>query len=316
MAKRRVLVTGGVGYVGRELTAQLIQEGENVVHVLDNLACGEHRLAHMDQTRFSLHRVDIRDATAVRNVIQEVQPDVVFHLAAVHYIPACEEAPGNAVAVNVVGTVNVLDAMPIGATLVFTSTAAVYAPSSEAHREDDIGSGPVDVYGITKKHCEDFIGYFHRKGLVRAVVVRLFNVVGSGETNPHLAPAIIEQLSDGATELKLGNLFPHRDYIDVSDVAKGLRLLSSAQPSGDGPIITNLGTGRTSSVQDMVRLLTDATGRKVEIIQDQSRVRSVDRPMLKASVERLKEIVSWTPEKTLETSMRNAWATRAEDRLR
>jgi UDP-glucose 4-epimerase len=314
--KKRILVTGGVGYVGRETVRQLIEAGEDEVHVVDNLACGEHRLAKMDRSRFTLHRADIRDADAMRKVLGEVQPETIIHLAAIHYIPACEAQPGMAVGVNVQGTVNLLDAAPKGTRFVFASTAAVYAPNADAHLEDEIGTGPVDIYGLTKQHGERFVRYYHENGKIRGVIVRLFNVVGSGETNPHLAPAIIEQVSDGKNQLNLGNLFPHRDYIDVRDAAHGFRALAKVEAKGDGPVVSNLGTGRTNEVGDVVKLIAKASGHDVTIHQDPSRVRAVDRPMLKASTERLKALTGWVPAITLEESMRAAWSTRADDRLR
>jgi UDP-glucose 4-epimerase len=316
MDMKRVVVTGGVGYVGRELVRQLGEAGGSDIHVIDTLACGEHRLAAMDHSKFTLHRIDIRDAEAIKAAMQKIDPQVIYHLAAIHYIPACEAAPGNAVGVNVQGTVNLLDAAPKGARFVFASTAAVYSPSDEAHVETDIGSGPVDIYGITKLHGEAFLRYYHGLGKVDGVIVRLFNVVGPGETNPHLVPAIIAQLMKGETDLRLGNLFPHRDYVDVADVARGFRALAGATAAREAaPLVSNLGTGRTSEVGEVVRLIAVASGLDATITQDPARMRAVDRPMLKASTDKLERLTGWRPQTTVETSMKRAWASRVEDAL-
>jgi UDP-glucose 4-epimerase len=315
MAGECILVTGGIGYVGRELVRQLGTE-DREIHVLDNLASGEHRLDIMDRSRFTLHRADIRDADAVRDIVRRVSPGTIFHLAAIHYIPACEAQPASAVGVNVGGTVNLLDAAPVGTQFVFASTAAVYAPSDDAHCEADIGSGPVDVYGLTKLHGENFVRYYHGPGRISGTIVRLFNVVGPGETNPHLAAAIIEQLSAGKTRLALGNLFPQRDYIDVADAAMGFRMIAARAPTGAAPTICNLGTGRASEVGEMVRLIAKASGFEVSIEQDPARIRAVDRPMLRASTKRLETLTGWTPQTSLEVSMQRAWHTRHEDKLR
>src|SRR5262245_56196485 len=311
----RIIVTGGVGYVGRELVRQLLNESKHDVHVIDNLASGKHRLDVMDRSRFELHVADIRDDAAMRQIVGSIAPDVVYHLAAIHYIPRCENEPGNAVATNVAGTVNLLHAMPHGARFVYASTAAVYAPENDAHDEERSVVGPMDVYGFTKLHGEQLIRLYAKAGRIEGVIVRLFNVVGSGETNPHLAPAIIEQLAAGIGHVKLGNVFPHRDYIDVTDAAAGFRRLGSAATS-DGLLCCNLGTGRSHAVRDVVRNIAKAAGIEIEIEQDESRVRAVDRPMLKASTRRLEQITGWRPLTTLEESMRRAWATRDEDRLR
>jgi UDP-glucose 4-epimerase len=267
----------------------------------------------MARDRFVLHRCDIRDAEGVARIVTNVKPDVLFHLAAIHYIPACESAPGNSVSVNVSGTVNLLDAAAPGTKFVFASTAAVYSPSLEPHRESE-SPRPVDIYGFTKLHGEQFVRYYHGKGKVRGVIVRLFNVVGPGETNPHLVPAVIKQVSGGARELELGNLFPHRDYIDVSDVAHGFRALGALSPALHQPVIvSNLGTGRTNSVEEIVELIGKASNQTFKIIQDPDRIRAVDRPMLKASTERLRELTGWAPELTTAQSMLRSWNSRVED---
>lgn len=314
MPVQPILVTGGLGYVGRELVAQLLRAGGADIHVLDNAASGEHRLAAMETGRFKLHRVDIRQRDAVADVLRSVAPAVIYHLAAVHYIPACEAAPGDAVGINVAGTVNLLDAAPPGCRFVFASTAAVYAPSATAHVETE-APGPVDIYGYTKLHAEQFIAYYARQGRIQARLVRLFNVVGPGETNPHLVPAIIRQLVGGAMRVQLGNLFPRRDYIDVADAAQGFRLLGAADDGGDGLLVSNLGTGTAHAVGDVVATIGRAARVALEIVQDATRVRAVDRPVLEASTERLRACTGWTPRITLEESMQRAWAARHADGL-
>lgn len=312
---QKVLVTGGVGYVGREIVRQLCDDSGVEVHVLDNLTCGEHRLTQMDLTRFRLYRCDLRESREVKRILENVEPDVIFHLAAVHYIPACERAPCDAVAINVQGTVNLLDAAR-SCRFVFASTAAVYPPSLDAHVEDSAALGPVDIYGYTKLHGEQYASYYHAAGRVDAVVVRLFNVVGPGETNPHIVPTVIHQISDGARRLKLGNLFPHRDYIDVSDVASGFRRLSVLPGrAGQGPIVCNVGTGRTHSVRDVVNVIGQVAGVELEITEDPARIRSVDRPVLRASTAKLRELTGWVPMTSLAESMRRAWQSRDIDRI-
>jgi UDP-glucose 4-epimerase len=311
-----VVVTGGVGYVGRELVRQLLMvEPAANLHVIDNLDSGSHRLDAMATQSFALHNIDIRDSEAVRSTLASIKPDVVYHLAAVHFIPQCEKDPGAAVSRNVAGTVNLLDAVPDGTRFVVASTAAVYAPEATAHQEDASLTLPMDIYGWTKFQAEQYVRYYHQSGRVSGAIVRLFNVVGSGETNPHLAPAIIEQLDDGNRTIKLGNLFPHRDYIDVRDAAEGFRRLAAAENANGEVTLSNLGTGVTHSVGDMVQSIADAAGIEIRIEQDESRVRAVDRPMLQASTARLEKLTGWKPQIPLATAMQSAWASRKEDRL-
>lgn len=306
------MVTGGIGYVGRELVRQLTEAGGSEVHVIDNLACGEHRLSQMESTGMILHRVDIRDAASVKKVMQAARPEIIFHLAAVHYIPACEAAPGEATAINVAGTVNLLDAVENGARFVFASTAAVYAPDDQPHTETADSIGPVDIYGITKLQGEGFVRYFHDRGKVDGIIVRLFNVIGPGETNPHLVPAIVGQIARGEHRVQLGNLFPKRDYIDVGDAAEGFRRLGAAT-GNRGPLICNLGTGTSYAVRDVVEQIGKSARVALEIVQDPARVRANDRPLLCASTRTLESLTGWRPRKSIAESLQAAWDARAAD---
>jgi UDP-glucose 4-epimerase len=314
---RKILVTGGVGYVGRELVRQLIAEGGSQVHILDNLACGTHRLTQLDLNQARLHCLDIRDTAGIRKLVETLAPDVIFHLAAVHYIPACEESPGEAAAINVAGTVNLLAAVANRARFVFASTAAVYAPGDRAYTETEANIGPIDIYGITKLQGETFVRYFHDCGKIDAVIVRLFNVIGAGETNPHLVPAVISQIGRGEHRVQLGNLFPQRDYIDVRDAAEGFRRLGAAPPagSGSGATISNLGTGKSYAVTEVVEKIGAAAQVSLEIVQDPQRVRLNDRPRLCASTAALEAITGWTPRRTLADSLQAAWNARVADGL-
>jgi len=309
----RILVTGGAGYVGRALIERLSRDKTAEIHVLDNLASGEHRLRGLDLARIRLHRVDLRDSAAVSGLMQDLSPAQIFHLAAVHYIPACEAAPGDAVAINVAGTVNLLNSAANRPRFVLASTAAVYSPSDRPHVEGDSGIGPVDIYGLTKLQAESYVEYFHKLGRVDGVVVRLFNVVGPGETNPHLVPAIIRQISRGERTVKLGNLFPQRDYIHVGDAAEGFVRLADTPREQASALVANLGTGRSYAVRDVVRMIGEVAEARLDIVQDPERVRTNDRPLLCASTERLRTVSGWKPATDLTDSLRAAWEAREAD---
>lgn len=302
----KILVVGGAGFVGRELCRQL--SSQHSVGVLDCLRYGRKRLGEQGWCANKLFTVDVTDRESTARVFADFQPDVVVHLAAVHYIPECEEDPSAAVATNVGGTVNVMLACPRGSRVVFASSGAVYAPDVHLHVEGDSPVGPSDVYGLSKLHAEQYVGYFAEKRQLAAVVVRLFNVVGPGETNPHVVPDMVAQVRAGRREIGLGNLWPRRSYLHVKDAAAGFATaaLGGGLAPG-GSVIVNLGTPQAHSVSEVAEKLARVSGRQFALRQDPSRVRSVDRPVLAADHTKMTALFGWTPRHGLDEALADIW---------
>jgi UDP-glucose 4-epimerase len=286
----RILVTGGAGFVGSHVTDRLVERGDEVF-VLDDLSRGrEEWLADGAQ----LYRLDIRNRNAVLGAFADAVPEAVVHLAALHYIPAVDDAPAVARAINVDGTRNIVDA--VAATqprrVVFASTAAVYPDTAEPISER-VPVAPIDLYGETKAAGE---ALFAQTG-ASCAFARLFNVMGPRETNPHILPEIVAQIASGADTLALGTTGTVRDFIDVRDVADALvRLVDHAQV---GCVPFNVGTGHGTSVAELVALCGAAVGRTVTIRHDSARVRPVDRARLVADASALTKATGWQPARSV-----------------
>jgi UDP-glucose 4-epimerase len=303
---KRILVTGGNGYVGRCVTRLLSQD--HTVCVADALRYGDWRFTVAESSRLRLEKVDIRDADGMRRLMDGFVPDVVVHLAAIHYIPECDQDPLLAVSTNVLGTLNLLLTCPEGCRFVFASSGAVYKPAEQPHCEATSELGPSDVYGRSKLQGEQFVQDFAAKRGLAAVIVRLFNVIGPGETNPHLLPELVAQLKAGRDTVELGNLSPKRDYISVQDAARGFAAaaVSGATDCGEARVV-NLGTSRAYSVAEIVGKLRSISGINFVVRQDESRVRRVDRPFLAADVRCIAELFGWRPAHTIDDALRELW---------
>ncbi len=306
--RKRVMVTGGAGFVGRELVRLLRAQSDVDVLVADLLRYGTPDWLQGDLDGFGFRHVDIRDQAAVSAVVEDFAPDVVVHLAAIHYIPECDSDPANAVATNVTGTVNVLSALPPGTRFVFASSGAVYRPDEQAHRELTSAVDPVDVYGLTKLDGERYVQLLAASRDLSCCIVRLFNVIGPGETNPHLFPEVIAQLRKGPDTIELGNTWPKRDYIDVEDAAAGFAAVALGQnPEGVRCEIVNLGSGQQHSVEEILTCLRSVAGLTFDVRQDPRRVRAVDRPFLGADISRIKESFGWSPAHSLDDTVTRMW---------
>lgn len=304
----RIAVTGANGFVGAQVVRSLSPRHE--VLAVDSLRYGPWRFSEKERERFRSDTTDLRHAAAVRSLLAEFRPQAIIHLAAIHFIPECEQLPHEAVTINIEGTVNVLAACPEDCRFVYASTAAVYAPSDDALRESSSAIGPMDVYGYTKLHGEDYVRYFSGARQLSSVIVRLFNVIGPGETNPHVLPEIIKQLKAGQRRLSLGNVHPQRDYVYVQDVAAGFiaaATMPPAQPSPDGPTVVNLGSGTSHSVRELVDRLSAIIGQEISISVDPGRVRQVDRPQLLADIARMRQLFAWAPQTGVDEALRLIW---------
>ena len=302
---KRCLVTGGCGFVGSALVRRLLAESCEVV-VVDDLSRGSLENLGADRARVRVIQQDVTEGLG--RIFESFQPEAVFHLAALHFIPDCDADPMRCLRVNVDGTRSVLEAAaalrgPVS--LVVASSAAVYAPADGPHREQEDSLGPVDVYGQSKRWTEELAAGFAARTGTGVGIARLFNVFGPGETNAHFIPSLICQMKAGES-VRLGNLSTKRDYVFVDDVADAL--LRLAQYSGDGRSATvNIGSGRAYAGDEVVEAMAGLTVADVAPVTDPGRLRPVDRPLLLADPTLAQKLLDWAPRTSLVDGLRAAW---------
>lgn len=287
---KKILVTGGAGFIGCAVIDKLQREG-NEIFVVDNLSFGKREFIQIPDDRFFL--LDILDKAGIEKVFESVRPDVVVHLAAIHFIPYCNQHPYESSDINIRGTTHIFDACRkygVGKVF-FASTAAVYPIYDEAVTERH-PTGPLDIYGLSKLTGERLCNEFHLSTGVPTIVCRFFNAFGPNETNPHLIPEIQNQLNAGMRKIKLGNLTPKRDFIHTSDMANAVHTLLHKIESGIDTF--NLGRGIEYSVTEIVDAFSRELGETIEIEVDPARVRKVERMHLLADVSKLTSI-GWSP---------------------
>ena len=296
-----ILVTGGAGFIGSAVVPELKRSGHEIF-VLDNLSFGKREFLNISDDHFFV--ADIRDRKEVGKVFNAVNPDIVVHLAAIHFIPYCNQHPFEAADTNIRGTMNVLDACKDIKSLrkvFFASTAAVYPICDEAVGEEH-PQLPLDIYGISKLTGEHLFRKYWLETGVDTVICRFFNAFGPNETNPHLIPEIEKQLRNGMMTIRLGNLTPKRDFIHTHDMASAVRILLSLDRPGYD--IFNLGRGIEYSVVEIVEAFERQLNEKITIEIDPARVRKVEREHLLADVSKLKG-VGWNPQWSIDEGIRD-----------
>jgi UDP-glucose 4-epimerase len=297
-----IMITGGAGFIGSMLCKLLVERGEDIV-VIDSLRNGRRELVDALGPGARLLKVDIRDSEAVRAIVEDVRPRGVCHLAAIHFIPYCNQHPLEALDINVQGTLSVLEACKAAPPemVVIASTAAVYGICDEPCRETDT-PGPLDIYGISKHSCEELAWLYNADTGSPCIAARIFNAVGPNETNAHLVPELINQLIRGERAVSLGNLEPRRDYIHTSDLARGL--MAALDHKQDGYDVFNIGTGEEHSVKDIVEMCAAILGQPIEIKQSTRLTRKVDRMHLCADIDKIRQTMGWKPKVGIRETLR------------
>ena len=304
---RRVLVTGAGGFIGSHLVEALVASGARVRALVRYTSRGDlGALSEVEATERD--RVDLVHGDLTRADIVEAAFDGVtdaFHLGALIAIPYSYQSPDEAVAVNVVGTLNVLQAARRAGVrrLVHTSTSEVYGtalrvPIDETHPLQ--GQSP---YSASKIGADKLAEAFARSFDLPVVTVRPFNTFGPRQSTRAVIPTIITQLLNGPG-VRLGSLHPRRDFTFVTDTVAGF--LRAAEVDELSWQEINLGTGRDVSIGELVDAIGGLLGVTPVVETEHERIRptnsEVDR--LCSSNQRAREVLGWQPELSLEEGLR------------
>ena len=303
----KIFITGGCGFIGSHLV-DLCLKNKFEVCVYDNLSYGKKEFLPLDQGRMTFVGGDILNKRLLSNTVFKFQPSVIFHLAAIHHIPTCERNPVKALNVNIEGTQNVLDASMDSASvkrIILASSGAVYDTVDGPLNENSTKVIPNDIYSVSKLTGEYLLRLTTRRTPIQGVVARIFNCIGSRETNAHLVPDIIQQIKNGNREIKLGNLTPKRSYIHVKDTAEGLFALFNGDIAEKFEIF-NIGTETEHSVIDIITAISEILQKDFSPISVPAKKRIIDRPGQRADLNKVRSQIKWGPKRNLKDALLEA----------
>ncbi len=312
----KLLVTGGAGYIGSVVAAQLLAEGHEVT-VLDDLSTG-HEDAVPDGAK--LAAVSLLDPDALATTLGEGY-DGVLHFAAKSLVAESVARPELYYRNNVCGTLNLLDAMRAAGVrrLVFSSTAAVYGEPERTPIPETDPTLPTNPYGNSKLAIDRLIADESAAHGLAAVSLRYFNVAGAsgryGErhtTETHIIPIVLQVAAGERESVQLfGTDYPTedgtavRDYIHVEDLSQAhLLALDAVTPQSHA--IYNLGNGAGFSVRQVIEVARGVTGHPIPVVEAPRR--AGDPAVLVASSAKIRDELGWTPSKAgLEAMVGDAW---------
>lgn len=306
-APKRALITGGTGFVGQWLARALLAGGSRVVALgLQVPASGV--LSPNEREAVVWRHVDIRDAGALAGPLDELEPDVIFHLAGVSFIPEARDAPARAYDVNVLGVVRLLAevarrraAGTMDPLVVVVGSGTQYGRHSanEIPLPEDAEQRPLDVYAASKTAQEIAARQMYRAEGVRVVCTRSFNHSGAGQPGHFLLPALVQRAMAlrgcRGGVLPLGNQDSIRDYLHVADVVEAYLLLARHGEPGE---VYNVCSGVGVSARQLAIDVLLRVGTTAEITTDPALVRGVDVPVLVGSPAKLQRATGWRPTRT------------------
>jgi UDP-glucose 4-epimerase len=311
---KKILVVGGAGYIGAHV-AYLLQENGYGVRIYDDFSNG---LKSRIDGKFSDVVIgDVLDRQALISACEGI--DAVIHLAAKKAVGESVDNPLKYYENNVGGTLNLLAAMSLKGVkkIVFSSTAAVYAPSEKlAITEDDL-TEPLSPYGQTKLLSEKLISAVAKAENLSAISLRYFNVVGAlrdefaDNSKDNLVPKVFAALEAGKNPEIYGSDYPTkdgsciRDYIHVSDLAKAHLVALEKVFAANVDEVYNVGSGTGYSVTEMINQIAESIGKA--IAPTLSPRRPGDTAQLIASIAKIERDLGWKPERSLKEMIDSAW---------
>lgn len=303
----RALVTGAAGFVGRYLVQHLADLGDQVLAT-------DHSISVTIPARSGVRwqQLDVSDASACSDIISQFEPEIIYHLAGIAFVPEAENNFDRTLVINVGGTNNLIRAvhlLQLGSTVVLISSAEVYGriKPEDLPLQENTRLNPANNYSLSKSMAEMVAERYGQFGYVRTVVMRPFNHVGPGQDSRFVVSSFASQLARicagmAPPIIRVGNLEAERDFSDVEDIVRAYRL---AAQQGQGTY--NLCSGRPVSIQWILNTLIEISGLSVEIEQDPARMRPSEVPVLYGSFEKAERELGWQPNISLTETLRKTF---------
>lgn len=301
---KKILVTGGTGFIGSHLVEMCVKKNFKVTcfdrynpnYNLNNLENSEY----LDHINFIFG--DIRDYDSVNKIVKS--HDYVFHLAALGGIPYSYESPLAYLKTNLEGTYNVLEASKNNKVkeVVVTSTSEVYGsaqyvPINEKHPL--IGQSP---YSASKISADQLAISYWRSYDYKVKIIRPFNVFGPRQSLRAIIPTIINQYLDNKTTIKLGNLNTSRDFTYVEDLCRAYFYMLKSKKFGEA---YNVGTGKEYKIENIIKVLNKFYKKKIKIISEKKRKRPISSEVkrLVCDYSKFRKLTNWKPKTSFENGI-------------
>lgn len=306
---KRALITGIAGFAGSHLAERLLDAGWEVAG-LELPGVPRDNVAGLAGVR--VEEADILDARATEGAVASAAPDVVFHLAAMSFVPAAEGAPRAALDVNAGGTLALLEACrrrAPGARVVVVSSSEIYGkvPPGGMPIGEDRAPAPANIYALSKLCAEEAARFYRRAHGTAAIILRPFNHIGPRQSPSFVSSSFARQIAEieaGKREpvIDVGNLDAERDFTDVRDTVRAYALAAEKCAAGEA---YNICSGRPRRIAELLELLLSLSTARIEVRTDPARLRKSDVPVFYGDGAKFAAATGWKAERPLEETLRD-----------
>jgi UDP-glucose 4-epimerase len=291
----RFLITGGAGFLGAALANQLADDG-HTVRVIDDLSAGDR-----DLLRPTVHftRGDVNDIPLLWSMLQDI--DCVYHLAARISVAQSLLYPRDYNSVNVGGTVSLMEAMRDAGIqrVVLASSGAIYGRQSTQPVQETMTPYPDSPYAVSKWAAEQYMHTIGALCNIETVALRIFNAYGPNQRLPAshapIIPQFIQQLLTGGSLVAYGDGRQSRDFVHLDDVIAAL--VKAAVATNINRRVINIGSGQETTINELIKLLAQATGLSPNVIYNRQKAGGVHR--LAADIRLARDLLDFRPRMTL-----------------
>lgn len=312
----RIFITGATGFAGSHLVKNLVTAGHDVFSLVHEAT--SHQPLQQDEHVTPIPG-DLLDVGALEAAVNQAKPDVVYHLAGQAYPARSWQQPGLTLAVNSVGTANLLQAV-VGygrPRVLIVTSAEIYGeiqPDEMPITENSLPA-PNHPYGVSKWAAGQLVPLYWHRYQLPVVEARPFNHIGPHQSLGFVVPDFASQLAEIQAEkrpnrMMVGNLEAMRDFTDVRDVVRAYELLAESGKPGETYLICS---GQPVKIEAILQKLIEIAGIEVVVEQDPERMRPSDTPCLYGSYAKLEAQTGWQPRYSLAESLKDIlvdWAQR------
>ncbi|MDE5556662.1 MAG: GDP-mannose 4,6-dehydratase [Ruminococcus sp.] len=293
------LIIGGAGFVGGYLIQELVNSGWEV------------HATHLPNEKINnecfWHVLDVLRKDDVKNLIDEIKPDIIYHLAAQSSVAVSWKKPQLTAEINIIGSINVMEALPDGVRLILIGSGEEYGFIGENAcpiKETEI-LNPANIYAVSKV-CAGMIGrIYHRAYGKDIITVRAFNHSGAGQAETFVISDFCKQIAEienglRPPEICTGNLSAQRDFTDVRDIVRAYRLLGEKGISGK---TYNVGRGKAVSIEYILNTAIGLSEVRITRKTDPNRLRASDIPIIDPDISEISNDTGWTAEISIEKTI-------------